>query len=137
MNTGFLRKTLALGALTGMRSMAGPAALAFRDNSVLKPVVGVLAAAELIADKTSFVGNRIDAAPLAGRAVLGALVGGIVAHEEHGNIAFGGLMGAAAAIVAAHLAFAARRRLAGSSMAGGFVEDALVLGLGAMYATEA
>ncbi len=134
MNTAFLKKTLALGALTGMRSMAGPAALAFRDESILKPVVGALAAAELIADKTPIVGNRIDAAPLAGRALMGAIVGGIVAYEEDGNVAFGAVMGAAAAIVAAHLAFAARRRLAGSSGAGGFVEDALVVGLGAMYA---
>ena len=124
-----IRKTLALGALTGMRSMSGPAALAFQHNSMLKSVLGLLAAGEMIADKTAVVGDRTDAAPLAGRAVMGAVVGAIVAYEERGNIVLGGLLGAATAVAAAHLAYHARKRLAGSSAMGGLVEDAIVVGL--------
>ena len=129
-----IRKTLALGALTGMRSMSGPAALAFEHDGLLKGVTGLLAAGEMIADKTSAIGDRIDAAPLAGRAVMGAIVGAVVAYEDRGNalarnIAFGCVLGAATAVVAAHVAFHARKSLAGSSALGGFVEDAIVVGL--------
>jgi uncharacterized membrane protein len=129
MNRFALRKTLALGALTGMRSMAGPAALAVQHGGLVERLFGLLAASEAVADKTSFVGNRIDPAPLAARALIGAIVGGIVASKEEGSVAFGGLLGAAAAVAAAHLAFHLRRRLPLSNIAAGLLEDALVAGL--------
>lgn len=129
MTTHALRKTLLLGAVTGMRTMAGPAALALKHPGPLMNVVGVLAAGELIADKTSRIGNRIDAAPLTARAVMGAIVGGVIAHEEDGNVVLGGLLGAATAVAAAHLAFQARRRLPLPNVAAGLLEDALVAGL--------
>lgn len=130
MTTTALRNIVALGALTGMRSMAGPATLAFREGGALKAVVGALAVAEMVADKTAAVGNRTDAIPLAGRAVMGGLVGGLIARSNRGNLLVGGLLGAAAAVVAAHLAYQLRTRLPGSSALGGVAEDALVIGLG-------
>jgi len=132
MTSQALGKTLALGALTGMRSMAGPTALAFRHAGLLRTVVGAMAAAEMIADKTSVVGDRIDPIPLAGRALMGAVVGGAIAYEDQASIAIGGLAGALAAVAAAHLAYHARKRLAAASVAGGFVEDAIVVGLTSM-----
>jgi uncharacterized membrane protein len=99
---------------------------------VLRDVVGILAAGEMIADKTSFVGDRIDAAPLAGRALMGAVVGGVVAYEARDNVLLGCMLGASAAVVAAHLAFHARRRLPVSTAVGGALEDAVVIGLGSM-----
>jgi uncharacterized membrane protein len=97
-------------------------------------VVAVLAAGEMIADKTSLVGNRIDPIPLAGRAVAGALVGGLIAREEHGNVVLGAATGAAAAIVAAHVAFRLRQRLPFSSAVNGLLEDSIVTGVAALYA---
>ncbi len=132
MHTHALRKTIALGALTGMRSMAGPAALALPRGGLLARVVGLLAASEMVADKTAFVGDRIDAGPLAGRAVIGAIVGGVIAYEAEESVALGGLLGAAAAVAAAHLAFQARRRLPVSNVEGGLIEDALVAGLASL-----
>jgi uncharacterized membrane protein len=134
MTSTAFRKTLALGALTGMRSMAGAAALAAERGGPIAGLVGLLAGGEMIADKTSLVGNRTDAAPLAGRAVLGAVVGGIIAHEEEANVAFGALLGASAAVVVAHLAFHARKRLPLSNVAAGLAEDALVVALGSAVA---
>ena len=134
MNRTALRKTIALGALTGMRSMAGPAALAIQRGGVMKHILTVMAAGEMVADKTPFVGNRTDPGPLAARAVLGAIVGGVIAHDSRGNIAFGALLGAAAAIAAAHLAFEARRRLPISNVTAGLIEDAVVVGLGSRAA---
>ena len=124
-----VRKTLGLGALTGMRSTAGAVALAFQRGGFLKNVLGALAAGEIVADKTAAVGNRIDPAPLAGRALMGAIVGGLIAREADDNVAFGALLGAAAAVAAAHLAFHVRRRLPLPNVAAGFMEDALVASL--------
>jgi uncharacterized membrane protein len=129
MNRNVVRKTLALGALTGMRSTAGAAVLAFQRGGLLKNVLATLAAGEIVADKTAAVGNRIDPAPLAGRALMGAIVGGVIAHEADDTVTFGALLGAAAAVAAAHLAFHARRRLPLPNVPAGLIEDALVASL--------
>jgi uncharacterized membrane protein len=134
MTSTAVRKTVAAGVLTGMRTMAGAAAIAAERGGPLAAVVGLLAAGEMAADKTRFVGNRIDPFPLAGRAVLGAVVGGIIAHEEDGNVLLGGLLGASTAVVAAHLAYHARKRLPLSNVAAGMAEDALVLALASAVA---
>ena len=129
MTESTLERIVALGALTGMRSMAGPATLAFARRSASRPVMALLAAGEMVADKTPFVGNRIDPLPLAGRAVLGAVVGALVAREQRGNVLLGGVIGAATALAAAHLAYQARKRLPLPPTAAGLLEDALVLAL--------
>jgi uncharacterized membrane protein len=131
MNQAALGRTLALGAITGMRSTAGAATLAYEHGGAVSQVVGLLAAGELIADKTPFIGDRIDPGPLAARALLGAAVGAAVAYEERDNLLLGGLIGAATAIAVAHLAFHARRRLPLSNPLAGALEDAVVFGLAA------
>jgi hypothetical protein len=104
MNAITLKRIVALGALTGMRSMAGLATLALPHSGMARPVMALAAAGEMIADKTSLVGDRVDALPLAGRAIIGALVGALIAREEDQNVLLGGMVGSAAALVAAHLA---------------------------------
>jgi hypothetical protein len=128
MNRMALGRTIALGALSGMRTLAGPVALARTRRSSLTGLLAVIAGAEMIGDKV-FAGNRIDPGPLAGRAIAGALVGAIVAREGRNSVLFGGLLGASAAIAAAHLAYHARTRLPLSNVVGGALEDALVIGL--------
>ena len=122
---------LRLGAITGMRSMAGPAALSLRGAGTLRALVPLLAAGEMVADKTSFVGDRVDPLPLAGRALMGALAGGTVAREAGASALAGGLVGAMTAIVVAHLAYRVRTRLPVSTTVGGLMEDAIVIGLAA------
>ena len=136
MNSTAVCKIAGLGVLTGMRSMAGPAALALQHGGILKPVMGMMAAGEMAADKTNLVGDRIDPIPLAGRAAMGAIVGGIIAHQERSQVWLGGVIGASAAVIAAHLAYHARKRLPLSTVVGGVVEDAVVVGLGAWYASQ-
>jgi uncharacterized membrane protein len=137
MKLAFLNETIALSAMTGMRSMAGPAALALRYDGVLKRLVPVMAAAEMIADKTSLVGDRTDPLPLAGRAALGGLIGGVIAREQDGNPVLGILVGAATAVIVAHLAYRVRKALPVSGVLGGMIEDGLVMGIGALAANEA
>lgn len=126
-------RILALGALTGMRSMAGPATIAFRYGGPIRKAALVLAAGEMIVDKLPFVGDRIEAAPLVGRAVMGALAGGLIAREAKSRHVIGGAaIGAAAAVAAAHVAYRLRQGLGGPPLAGGLIEDAIVLGAGAV-----
>ena len=134
MNSTTLRRTLALGAITGMRSMAGPAALAFRPGGLLSRATMMLAAGEMVADKTPYVGARTAPLPFAGRVLSGALVGGVIAREERANMVMGALIGAAAAAIAAHLAYHARKRLPLSNVVGGSLEDLVVVGIGALAA---
>jgi uncharacterized membrane protein len=134
MNGSALNDTLVLGTLSGMRSMAGAAVLARRHDGVLGKIMPVLALGEMITDKTSFVGNRIDPIPLAGRALMGAVVGGAVARQRHTSLLLHGVLGAATAVVAAHLAYRVRTRLPLSSLVGGLLEDSLVVSIGALYA---
>jgi uncharacterized membrane protein len=134
MNAVTLKRIVALGALTGMRSMAGLAVLALPHPGVARPVMALAAAGEMVADKTALVGDRVDALPLAGRAIIGALVGALIAREEDQNALLGGMVGSAAALVAAHLAYHGRKRLSTSSVAGGLLEDGLVILIGSRYA---
>jgi uncharacterized membrane protein len=133
MNSVALRNIIGLGTITGMRSMAGPATLALARGGLAARVASLFAAGEFVGDKTSFVGNRTDAVPLAGRAAMGALVGGVIAYDEHESVLAGALIGATTAVIAAHLAYQVRTRLLGSTVVGGLVEDAIVTTAGAAY----
>jgi uncharacterized membrane protein len=133
----FLGQAIALGALSGMRSMAGLATLALRRKGVPTGMMVAMAAGEMVADKTPLVGDRIAPLPLAGRVLSGALVGGVVARDGRGNVVAGALVGAAAAAIAAHLAFYVRRRLPMTNVAGGLLEDAIVIGTGILATQQA
>jgi uncharacterized membrane protein len=134
MNTGALTRILALGMVSGMRSMAGLAAFTLPRHGIARPFMALAAVGEMIADKTPMVGDRIEALPLAGRALMGATVGVLIAREERQNALLGGVLGAGAAVIAAHLAYQGRKRLPVSSVTGGLVEDGLVIAIASRYA---
>jgi uncharacterized membrane protein len=135
-NDAFLVETVALGAITGMRSMAGPATLAFRRESASRSSVALMAAAEMIVDKTSFVGDRTDPLPLVARALMGALVGGVIAREHDRDLLLGGVIGASASVIAAHLAYRARKRLPLTGVWSGLLEDSVVVGIAAFLGSR-
>ena len=134
MNVRTLRKIGVLGALTGIRSTAGLATLAVAHGGTKRSLMALAAAGEMIMDKTSFVGDRIDPLPLAGRAMMGAGVGAVIAREEEEKALLGAVLGAATALVVAHLAFHARQRLPLPNAVGGLLEDTLVLAIASRYA---
>jgi len=130
MTTESIRQIVALGTVTGMRSMAGPATLALTRGGPFAHVLPALAAAEMVVDKLPFIGARVNPLPLAGRAAMGALVGGVISAERRQNVLLGGLLGAATAVVAAHLFYEARRRLPLPGVAAGLLEDLAVVAIG-------
>jgi uncharacterized membrane protein len=127
-----LKKIVALGALSGMRSLAGLATFASAHRGVARPAMALAAATEMIADKTRWIGDRTDPLPLAARAVIGGSLGALIAGQQDDNVLLGGMLGAATAVVAAHLAYHVRKRLP-SGVAGGLIEDGLVIALASRY----
>jgi uncharacterized membrane protein len=104
-----------------------------RASSLLaRPIVGaglkVLAAGELWGDKLHSAPDRIAPAGIGARLVTGGLAGAALA-PRHRAVA-GALLGATAAVGAAYLTFAARRRAMHrfGQTSTGLVEDALTVG---------
>jgi uncharacterized membrane protein len=131
-----LKRILALGTVTGMRSMAGAATLAAQRGGLVRRATTMMAIGEMIADKTPFVGNRTDAGPQTGRALMGALVGAFVAHEDGEPLWLGALIGAGTAVAATHLSYQWRTRVPLPISLAGLLEDAVVIGAGTLYATR-
>jgi uncharacterized membrane protein len=134
MTRATMTKVLALATVTGVRSMAGLGALAAARGGAAKSAMMLAVGAEMLADKTPFIGNRIDPLPLGGRALMGAVVGAWVAHEAGENATLGGVLGAATAVVATRVAYDVRRHLRVPNAAGGLLEDALVVAVASRYA---
>jgi len=113
-----------LAAASGARTMAGVAAISTHAR------VKLLAAGELIADKTPGIPNRVDPAPLLGRVVAGALlgiaVGGRGRRKRRELAVAGGLI----AFLSAHATFRMRRALSAHlpAVSAALVEDAIVIG---------
>lgn len=137
------------GALTGIRSMSGlaligrglregsrPAGRIGRADRVLTSKVTVtlltaLAAGEVVADKLPFMPSRTDAAPLFGRAVLGALVGSLAGAYYGDSRIVGACVGGLSAVGSAFLFTRLRKRLDAQTglpdWAMGGLEDAVVI----------
>lgn len=118
-----LVKALLIGTVAGMRCMSAPAivtsAIATREGNdpglglVGDPGVSkffdVAAGVELAADKLPQIGSRTETGPLFVRAVSGAVSGAIVSKANRENALVGALIGGVAAVIAAHVFYAARK----------------------------
>ena len=136
MTRSTLAETMALGAVSGMRTFSGPAAVTFRHRAGLLRATALLAVGEMVADKLPFIPDRVRPGPLAARAVSGAIVGGVIAREDGANVVAGAALGAAAAVAAAFAAYHLRRQSPLPNVVNGMLEDALVFGLAAAFASS-
>ena len=143
-----LIKTLGLGAITGMRSMAAPAAL---SSAVERGDVGglgdtpfaalgfpgvsralrLLEIGEMIVDKLPVAPSRTSPPPLLGRAAFGAFVGAALFVSEGRRAAVGGVLGAVSALAGAyageHLRLLGAERLGIPDPVVALLEDGVVL----------
>ncbi|HEY0839311.1 MAG TPA: DUF1990 family protein [Vulgatibacter sp.] len=131
-----------LGALAGVRSLGPPALIAWRREGRrrrLSPLLAALGAGEMVADKFP-IPSRTRPASVVGRAISGAVVGGLSARrrERRGAAA---LVGATAAVASTYVSGTARAHALRRSRALGYVvaavEDAVVLGAGSRLAGAA
>jgi len=153
--TGTTRSLLTaagIGALAGMRSLAAPALLSRAWSEARPPaarrgaarvvaapatsrVLRLLSVAEMVVDKAPWTPARIEPVPLAGRALLGALCGALVAGGSGRVVAAAAMVGGTTAIAVAGALYTLRRLARRSSpfpdAALGLAEDGLVFALGA------
>lgn len=140
-----------LGFSCGLRSALGPALLsraafrgqlrgledtpfAFVASRRLSQVLILLAAGEMVADKTPVVPSRTAPPILLGRAVSGAASGAAISLAGKSSGRTGAVLGGASAIIAAiagtRLRVAVGQRPSVPSLLPGLMEDALAVGIG-------
>jgi uncharacterized membrane protein len=122
-------RPIGIGLVAGMRSLTAPAVVSDRlarsrngglvalpvrllQSPAVAAALKVMAAGELVADKTPGIPARIEPLPLAARAATGALSGAAVAAADGESAATGALLGGLAAVVATYGMYHLRRRLA-------------------------
>jgi uncharacterized membrane protein len=147
-DTATIWRTLGLGAITGVRSMAAPAIL---SRSAVEERIGslegtpfaalasprvstalqLLEIGEMIGDKTPFIPSRTSLPPLLGRAAIGAFAGAALFASRKRPVAAGAALGAVSATAAAYAAEGVRmqitERLGVPNVAAGLLEDGIVL----------
>lgn len=146
-------KSLALGFLTGMRSMTPLATWTravqannnFSDGSLVdvfqlpsvKALTTLAAAGELVADKTPWIPDRRDLMPLLGRIGFGSLIGASASQAQNASAGLGAVVGGGAAFVGTHAGAALRRWIAKyvPQPFDGIIEDVLVIA-GSFAATK-
>jgi uncharacterized membrane protein len=141
-------RTVALAAISGVRSMAAPAMLARAvgrgdvsglratpfaalEDERVSTALQVLMAGEMAGDKTPLIPSRTSAGPLFGRALSGALVGSALFVSRKRPGLPGALLGAASALggvyAADRLRSAATQGLGLPDPLFGLLEDGLIL----------
>lgn len=146
MNDALLRAA-GLGAITGLRSMAGLAAVSreladrrrlgrhasriehwLADDTVASALT-VMAAGEIVADKMPGVPARVSPMPLLARGIIGTLLGAVAAG--HRQRPAGALIGGAAALVGSYAGWFFRAEVQRATMlpdaAAALAEDAIAV----------
>jgi uncharacterized membrane protein len=147
---GVYSSAVAIGAVAGLRTFTAPAivsrAAASGDLRVKQrglrmlrsaPTANtflVLAVGELIADKTAYIPDRIDAAPLIGRIVSGGLCGAAICSARRESAVAGGILGGLGAVGGAFLGYHLRKHAVRKhhipDLGVALVEDAVAVGAG-------
>jgi uncharacterized membrane protein len=141
-------RVLVMGAITGLRSTAGPAALsraasngridgledtpfAALGSPGISTALRIMELGELIADKLPMTPSRTSLFPLLGRAASGALVGAALFVSEKRRAEAGAVLGALSAATAAYAGESLRtwigEKLGVPDLIVGLLEDGLVL----------
>jgi uncharacterized membrane protein len=145
-------RVLGMGAITGLRSTAGPGALSravsdgriggLEDTSFaalgspgVSTALRIMELGEFIGDKLPLTPSRTSPLPLLGRGASGALVGAALFASEKRPAAVGSVLGAAAALAGAYAGERLRlhigERLGVPDPVVALLEDGLVLLAGA------
>ncbi|ELR73567.1 hypothetical protein C900_02652 [Fulvivirga imtechensis AK7] len=123
-----MKVAVGMGAIAGMRSMVAPAILShylagrpengllhsklsFLRSTIFSRGVKLLAAGEVVGDKTPQAPNRIHPVSLLGRAASGGLIGAAAFVYNKEKAWHGVVAGAAAAIASAFLSFYLRKQI--------------------------
>jgi uncharacterized membrane protein len=129
----------AIGALSGLRSLSAPAAIARSiGGENAERVASVLALSEMVLDKLPFVPDRTKPPSLAFRALSGAVCGYAIAGKKRCSTQrwMSAFVGGAAAVAAAYAGLQFRRNVRLPKIVAALAEDAIVVGAGALIRYE-
>ncbi|HXJ04488.1 MAG TPA: DUF4126 family protein [Candidatus Acidoferrum sp.] len=146
----------AIGVVSGMRSLTGPAVaawaghrnwlnlagsrLAFMGSTAAVAIFTLLALIELIADKLPSTPSRTKPLGLIARFALGALSGACVVVSAGHSLVYGAVLGAAGGIAGAFAGHQWRTSLVNalkvSDLVIALVEDAVAIGIGLFIVTR-
>jgi len=156
--TGVYVRSATLGFVGGLRSMTPFAALSllrsgsdetsaspahplqYLDTPAARIITGILALGEIFGDKLPFVPSRVSPGPLAGRVIVGALIGWAVCRQAEQSPILGAVLGAVGAASGSAAGYYARTwlgkvtKLPGPVL--GIFEDVLAFGVGALIARK-
>lgn len=136
--TNLYTRIFALGAISGARSMLGPALVAGRASEGARTAFRLLSLGEMVGDKLPKTPSRLDVGPLIGRAAAGAGVGYVLCRRAGEEPWLGAALGTLAAMLGAYATYHARKTLGktlhvpDALLAVG--EDALMLSIGRRFA---
>jgi len=109
--TTLYTRIFALGAVSGMRTLLGPALAAEGASENVKLLFRLLSAGELVGDKLPKTPSRLAPGPLLGRAVSGGAVGYVLCRRAGQSPWLGTALGAGAAVLGAYGGYHARKAL--------------------------
>ena len=152
-----IARSIAIGAVAGLRSMTAPAAvilaaeqgwgrrlprrLSFLRNNKAVAVATLAAAGEWVADKLPSTPKRTAPVGLVARFTTGAITAAILCGRDRKAAVPAALIGGAAAVGAAFLGYQARqglrRKLGVSDLPIALAEDAVAIGAGLLTARAA
>ncbi len=136
--TNLYLRIFALGAISGMRTMLGPALVAEQAPGNVNLLFRVLSAGELLGDKLPKTSSRLAPGPLIGRTISGAGVGYALCRRAGQSPWLGVALGAGAAVLGAYGGYHARKvlgeRLHLPDPVVAVGEDALAIGIGRRFA---
>jgi uncharacterized membrane protein len=156
--TGVYVRSATLGFVAGLRSQtpfavlsllrhgnaedhASPSSpLQYLNTPAARIITGILAAGEIFGDKLPFTPSRLAPGPLAGRIIIGALVGWAICRQANQSPILGAILGAVGAASGSAAGYYARIWLGKvtklPSPVLGIFEDILALGIGTLIAQK-
>jgi len=142
-----------MGAVSGLRSFAGPAIvseaahrkllkldktpLAWLASGGAAKTSIALAVGEMIADKLPFMPDRTQAPALIGRFVTGAVAGAAVSGRKRNDQIMGAVVGGAAALAAAYAGYQYRKHVKLPGIIAALLEDAVAVSAGTAIVARA
>lgn len=132
METRGVLRSFAIGAVSGLRSMTGPAVTRWRAGDPTRLAFAALALGELVADKLPATPARTIPPALAFRALSGGFAGRALAAASHTDVTAGMIAGGAGAVIGAYAGMTLRAQIVHATHLPDWLvalaEDALAVG---------
>jgi len=129
---------LAIGFVSGLRTLTSLAAIFLERGGVLGYVLGVCAIGEYVVDAMPWTPSRTGALGVSARVVSGAVAGWFIAGSHGGNTIWGLIAGIVGALLGTYAGHAARLAAIAAigALPAAILEDVIAIGLAFVVVTR-